>query len=53
MIQNVIKATNEDARISLEIQELKELTFSLDVFTLPEIIKDIFNAIALTKKNAL
>jgi hypothetical protein len=34
----------------LEIKELKELTFSEDVFTPPEIIKDILNAISLTKK---
>jgi hypothetical protein len=30
---------------ALEIQELKDLTFSLGVFTPPEIIKNIFNTI--------
>jgi AMMECR1 domain-containing protein len=30
---------------ALEIPELKELTFSVGVFTPPEIIKDIFNTI--------
>jgi AMMECR1 domain-containing protein len=45
VIQNAIKAANEDAKFpALEMQELKELTFSAaDVLTPPEIIKDIFN----------
>ena len=34
---------------ALKIQELKELTFSVDVFTPPEIIKDIFKSISITK----
>lgn len=41
VIQNAIKAANEDPRFpAVEIQELKELTFSVDVLTTPERIKN-------------
>jgi AmmeMemoRadiSam system protein A len=41
VIQNAIKAANEDPRFpAVEIQELKELTFSVDVLTTPEKIND-------------
>lgn len=41
VIQNAIKAANEDPRFpAIEIQELKELTFSVDVLTPPEKIDD-------------
>ncbi len=41
VIQNAIKAANEDPRFpAVEIQELKELTFSVDVLTGPEKIND-------------
>jgi AmmeMemoRadiSam system protein A len=42
VIQNAIKAANEDPRFpAVEIQELKELIFSVDVLTTPEKIKNI------------
>jgi AmmeMemoRadiSam system protein A len=41
VIHNAIKAASEDPRFpAVEIQELKELTFSVDVLTTPEKIKD-------------
>lgn len=41
VIQNAIKAANEDPRFpAVEIQELKDLTFSVDVLTTPEKIND-------------
>jgi AmmeMemoRadiSam system protein A len=41
VIQNAIKAANEDPRFpAVERQELKELTFSVDVLTTPEKIKN-------------
>jgi AmmeMemoRadiSam system protein A len=41
VIQNAIKAASEDPRFpAVEIQELKELTFSVDVLTTPEKIND-------------
>jgi AmmeMemoRadiSam system protein A len=41
VIQNAIKAMSEDPRFpAVEIQELKELTFSVDILTIPEKIKD-------------
>ena len=41
VIQNAIKAMSEDPRFpAVEIHELKELTFSVDVLTIPEKIKD-------------
>lgn len=41
VIHNAIKAANEDPRFpAIEIQELKELTFSVDVLTTPEKIED-------------
>ena len=41
VIQNAIKAASEDPRFpAVGIQELNELTFSVDVLTTPEKIKD-------------
>lgn len=41
VIQNAIKAANEDPRFpAIEKNELKELTFSVDVLTTPEKITD-------------
>jgi hypothetical protein len=37
----------------LKIQELKELTFYVNVFTPPKIIKDIFKSISTTKNRTL
>ena len=42
VIQNAIKAANEDPRFpSIKMQELQELTFSVDVLTTPEKIDNI------------
>ena len=42
VIQNAIKAANQDPRFAaIELQELKELTFSVDVLTAPEKIEEI------------
>jgi MEMO1 family protein len=42
VIQNAIKAANEDPRFpAIELNELKELTFSVDVLTIPEKINDL------------
>ena len=38
---------------ALEIHKLKELTLSVDLFTPPEIIKDLFNTISITKNKTL
>jgi AMMECR1 domain-containing protein len=42
VIQNAIKAANQDPRFTaIELQELKELTFSVDVLTAPEKIEEL------------
>ena len=42
VIQNAIKAANQDPRFTaIELPELKELAFSVDVLTKPEQIKNI------------
>jgi AmmeMemoRadiSam system protein A len=42
VIQNAIKAANKDPRFpSIEMRELHELTFSVDVLTVPEKIDDL------------
>jgi AMMECR1 domain-containing protein len=52
--QNNIKAANKDARFHAEeILKLKELTFSLAVLTLPEIIRDIFNTISINTNRTI
>jgi AMMECR1 domain-containing protein len=54
VIQNAIKEANEDDRFpAVEMQELKEITFSVDVLTPPEIIKDIFNTISINLNRTL
>jgi AMMECR1 domain-containing protein len=54
VIQNAIKAANKYARFpALEMKKPKEITFSADVLTSPEIIKDIFNNSSTTINRTL